>query len=92
MINFDNTTPTPLDPKVWEKMRVLLNADEKDQIILSPSPTISTNAVFHGAWNDIAKEYGKNHFLSTQIEDAAKAILSRHNRRDGGHLHHFKSQ
>lgn len=72
MINFDNATPPSVDLKVVEKIRALLKADEKDQILLSPSPTISTNAVFHGAWNDISKEYGKNHFLSTQIEDAAK--------------------
>ena len=55
-----------------EKVRALIGADEKDQILLSPSVSISTNAIFNSVWQEIAKEYGKNHFLSTQIEEAAK--------------------
>lgn len=54
------------------QVRQLIGATEEDRLILSPSTSISDNAIFMGIWQEIAREYGKNHFLSSQIEEASK--------------------
>ena len=67
----------PAMNRYLNEVRALIGADEKDQIILSPSVASPLDQRdLPGVWNDIAKEYGKNHFLSTRIEEAAKALLS----------------
>ncbi len=56
--------------EAFEQIKSLLGANSKDRLIYSSSRPQAINAVIWSTFFEITKEYGKNHYLSTQIEEA----------------------
>lgn len=60
----------PLINRSFERIRKQINGSDRDGLYFASSRPEAINGVIWSTYNEITKEFGKNHYLTTQIEEA----------------------
>lgn len=56
--------------RAFDRIRKRINAPERGNLYFCSSRPQAVNGVIWSTYNEITKEFGKNHYLTTQIEEA----------------------
>ncbi len=56
--------------EAYESIYALLGASEFDSVVLTSSGTEAINHAVHAAYLDVARETGRNHFLTSEVDEA----------------------